>query len=207
MLWEISVIYYSIQGEGLHTGKPMVFIRFQGCNLDCSFCDEREGKSDPISWEELLVKLRLFPCKNVLLTGGEPLLQKNIASVIENLAEKGYSIHIETNGTVPLKVSPGIREKIWITVSPKNLLLCIQADEYKFLYDRFTPSIEKLWNTFCPQLSEWYEQCSNLFLQPVHYARQPEKNKENLRHAVEIVKKHSQYLRLSIQTHKYIGIK
>ncbi len=207
MGWEISDIYFSIQGEGFHTGKPLVFIRFKGCNLDCPFCDEKAKTGTFLTWQNIINKIQTYNCRNILLTGGEPLLQKNISHFIKELKERAYTIHIETNGTIPLNISPSLRKKLWITVSPKRTSFNIFADEYKFLYDEFSPDLCRLWSEISAHLAEWHASCPHLFLQPVFYDDAPARTKENLKQTINIVKKYPQFLRLSVQTHKYLGIK
>ena len=71
---KINEIFYSLQGEGFHTGTPAVFIRFSGCNLRCPFCDTRHEEGTLMSDEQLIEALAAYPCRMVILTGGEPSL-------------------------------------------------------------------------------------------------------------------------------------
>ena len=71
---KINEIFYSLQGEGFHTGTPAVFVRFSGCNLKCSFCDTRHEEGILMSDEEILRAISAFPSNVVILTGGEPSL-------------------------------------------------------------------------------------------------------------------------------------
>lgn len=102
---KINEIFYSIQGEGILTGIPSIFIRTTGCNLRCSFCDTKYAydKGKEMTADAIVEKISKFPCKNICLTGGEPLLQKDIIEVIDNLIKKGYKISIETNGSLSVK--------------------------------------------------------------------------------------------------------
>ena len=99
----ISEIYESRQGEGLLTGTPSIFVRTSGCNLRCKFCDtpytswEPEGK--PVDAVEIVQQcLRLSP-RHVVITGGEPMLPRDIVFLTELLKDEGYHISIETAGT------------------------------------------------------------------------------------------------------------
>ena len=100
--------FVSINGEGRRAGELAVFLRFCKCNLKCSFCDTRWANSDDVAAEimtekQLIDYVMSTGIKNVTLTGGEPLLQKNIGTLITELDSLGLNIEIETNGSVPLK--------------------------------------------------------------------------------------------------------
>ena len=68
---KINEIFYSLQGEGFHTGTPAVFVRFSGCNLKCNFCDTQHEKGILLSDEEIINQVNSYPCRMVILTGGE----------------------------------------------------------------------------------------------------------------------------------------
>ncbi len=106
--FKVAEKFVSINGEGPRAGELAVFLRFCGCNLDCSYCDTRWAntaavKYELVSAEELVEYVKSTGVKNVTLTGGEPLLQANIAHLIKLLGEAGAEVEIETNGSVPLK--------------------------------------------------------------------------------------------------------
>jgi len=102
---KINEIFFSIQGEGKWTGLPNIFIRTTGCNLRCTFCDTKyaykNGKELTIN--EIINKIKKYPCKHVCITGGEPLLQKDIADLIDTLIRKSYTICVETNGSIDIR--------------------------------------------------------------------------------------------------------
>ena len=107
-VFKVAEKFVSINGEGPRAGELAVFLRFCGCNLDCGYCDTRwansaDVKYDLVSAEDLVAFVRSTGVKNVTLTGGEPLLQADIAQLIELLGESGAQVEIETNGSVPLK--------------------------------------------------------------------------------------------------------
>lgn len=85
---KINEIFYSLQGEGFHTGTPAVFVRFSGCNLRCSFCDTRHEEGVMMTDEEIVEKVSSFPARIVILTGGEPSLWIDKA-LISRLREAG----------------------------------------------------------------------------------------------------------------------
>jgi 7-carboxy-7-deazaguanine synthase len=101
--FNVSEIFYSIQGEGLHMGKPCVFVRMQGCELRCIWCDtpyalDIKQKEKTMTSEEIIAKIRSFDCNYVLFTGGEPLLQTGVDGLMNYLVDKGYEVAVETNG-------------------------------------------------------------------------------------------------------------
>ncbi len=116
MIYKISEIFYSIQGEGLLQGLPTIFVRFSGCNLRCKWCDTKyaweNGKE--MDEKEIFKKIEKFNCKRICFTGGEPYLQE-IEYIFERLKKKSYWVSIETNGTIWRNINFD-----WITVSPKE---------------------------------------------------------------------------------------
>lgn len=101
----ISEVFYSIQGEGELTGVPSVFVRTSGCNLRCIWCDTKyaswKPEGDELSIEALVEKVRSFPTRHCVLTGGEPMAAKEIATLSNRLREDGKHVTIETAGTIP----------------------------------------------------------------------------------------------------------
>ncbi|OGJ42789.1 hypothetical protein A3B60_02275 [Candidatus Peregrinibacteria bacterium RIFCSPLOWO2_01_FULL_39_12] len=100
---QVTEIFYSLQGEGLFLGIPAVFLRLNGCNLRCKWCDTKYAL-DPknarqMTIDEITKIIKKYPAKHLVITGGEPLLQqKEILSLIKKL--KNYYIEVETNGTI-----------------------------------------------------------------------------------------------------------
>jgi 7-carboxy-7-deazaguanine synthase len=115
---EINEIFYSIEGEGIRVGQPTTFIRLSKCNLRCFFCDTEFDTYSEMGIDEILGEVKHHSARWVCLTGGEPLGQ-NIIPLCRALKDNGYSIHIETNGTLDPK--PELYDLIdhW-TVSPKR---------------------------------------------------------------------------------------
>ena len=97
---KINEIFYSLQGEGYHTGTPAVFIRFSGCNLKCDFCDTRHEEGEMMTDEDIVNEIGKYPAVMVILTGGEPSLWIDDA-FIDLLHHAGKYVCIETNGTKP----------------------------------------------------------------------------------------------------------
>jgi 7-carboxy-7-deazaguanine synthase len=100
----VTEIFFSIQGEGTRAGRPCVFVRFTGCDLRCVYCDTAyafHGGRD-LSQQEILERVAAFPCRFVLLTGGEPMLQKELPELSRALLAGGYEVAVETHGQRPL---------------------------------------------------------------------------------------------------------
>lgn len=98
-MYELVEIFESLQGEGRNMGRPCVFVRFAGCNLKCPWCDTDVTKRFSASLDELLAELGQYKAKNVILTGGEPTMQKEMPELVAALKKAGYWIGVETNGT------------------------------------------------------------------------------------------------------------
>lgn len=102
---KVSEIFLSIEGEGVRTGAPAVFVRLFGCNLRCSYCDSMyavEGSDfSEMTPEEILEKVRSFRANFVTLTGGEPLIHGDVEKLLKLLDDAGFEVNIETNGTRP----------------------------------------------------------------------------------------------------------
>lgn len=179
---KINEIFYSLQGEGHWTGTPMIFVRFSGCNLNCSFCDTDHSAFTDMTIEQIISKVKSFgDCKSVCLTGGEPSLQVN-QELVDALHREGFRIHIESNGTKELP--QGID---WITVSPKGDKIALQkADEIKLVY--LGQDVSK-WASF-PATFHYLQPCSC----------------KNTQEVVNYILAHPKW-RLSLQTHKYLDIR
>ncbi|MFH0729275.1 MAG: radical SAM protein [Pseudomonadota bacterium] len=104
MTLRINEIFFSIQGESLHAGRPCVFVRLTGCNLRCRYCDTTYAYDDgtvfPVS--EVLQKISGFSCRLVEITGGEPLVQPETPLLVATLLEKGFEVLLETNGSLEI---------------------------------------------------------------------------------------------------------
>lgn len=105
---DVAERFISINGEARRAGELSVFIRFRGCNLRCSYCDtlwacEEDAQAEKMTAEEIYDYIKKSGIKNVTLTGGEPMLQKNIGKLLEILAgDRELRTEVETNGAVPL---------------------------------------------------------------------------------------------------------
>jgi 7-carboxy-7-deazaguanine synthase (Cx14CxxC type) len=217
-MYTVKELFPTLQGEGAHTGRAAVFCRFAGCNLwsgreedrasaICQFCDTDfvgtngtgGGKFETASQlaesiEETWSSTAAGPQQRyVVFTGGEPLLQLDTA-LIDALHLLGFAIAIETNGTI--KVPKGVD---WVCVSPKagSELIVLQADEMKLV-------IPQAGHTHIETLLARFEKMDyrNRFLQ----AMDGPQIQENLALAIKLCQKRPLW-RLSVQTHKMIGIR
>jgi 7-carboxy-7-deazaguanine synthase len=141
----ITEIFHSLQGETSLAGVPFAFIRLTGCNLRCTYCDSayafKGGALRTI--DEILTEIRPFRVKHVLLTGGEPLLQRPIPELIDALVAEGYSVSVETHGEVSIAKAASKARIIMDVKTPSsgmnrgnwkaNLPLLKATDEVKFV--------------------------------------------------------------------------
>jgi 7-carboxy-7-deazaguanine synthase len=146
MSLRVYEIFRSIQGETTRAGFPSLFIRLAGCNLDCSWCDTAYARTGgmPMTIGDILEKAAGAGFFNhVTVTGGEPLCQDQTPALLAALAGKGYSIQVETNGSLPVSSIPGGVRKI-VDVKPpssgeagsfhmENLHILAPGDELKFV--------------------------------------------------------------------------
>lgn len=212
MAYQVKEIFYTLQGEGSHTGRPAVFCRFAGCNLwsgressrasaICQFCDtDFVGTDGPgggmfriaedlvaaivSTWEgETHRRARPF----VVCTGGEPLLQLD-TPLVDLLHQAGFEVAVETNGTRPAPAGLD-----WICVSPKanTELALTSGDELKLVFPQEGADPSRYENLDFP----------SLLLQPMDGPNVEMYTKQ----AIDYCLHHPQW-RLSLQTHKFIGI-
>lgn len=104
----VTEVFFSIQGEGSRAGRPCVFVRFTGCDLRCGYCDTAYAfhGGEERSREEILAEVARHACRLVCLTGGEPLLQKELPALCRDLLARGHEVTIETHGQRPLDALP-----------------------------------------------------------------------------------------------------
>lgn len=190
--YKVKEIFYTLQGEGYHSGEPAVFVRFSGCNLSCPWCDTDHLKGEEMSAQEIAKAVKaLWPSKEtapfVVLTGGEPSLQVD-AALISAINKLGAYIAIETNGTRELP--EGID---WITCSPKpNSFPKLQyVDEVKVVFD----------GVVNPELWRKELHAEHWLLQPLHDGKT-----SNVDEVTAYILAHPTWC-LSIQMHKLLGFR
>jgi organic radical activating enzyme len=188
MKYKINEIFYSLQGEGYYVGTPVIFIRFCGCNLKCSFCDTKFDEGKEYIVPDILDELKKYPCKRVVLTGGEPSLQVD-HYLVNMLHDFGYIVHIESNGTNLVNVNID-----WLTISPKEHWKEKNGNELKVVY-------------IGQDLEQYFDSRFNhYYLQPCFIADNPEQTEINIQKTIEKIKEDNRWT-LSIQTHKLLNIR
>jgi 7-carboxy-7-deazaguanine synthase len=143
---KLNEIFFSIQGESTQAGRPCIFIRLTGCKLRCSYCDTQYAyfEGEDVSEDEIIRRIKAYPCQLVELTGGEPLEQKEAApKLLQRLLDEGYEVMLETDGVEDISVVPaGVRiimdvktpgSKMANPKSAKNLAYLKPTDEIKFV--------------------------------------------------------------------------
>jgi 7-carboxy-7-deazaguanine synthase len=222
MSYSVKEIFYSLQGEGARAGRPAVFCRFAGCNLwsgeekhrraaECSFCDTDFVGTDGVgggkfsSAQELANNLASYwPDQQmglpyIVFTGGEPLLQLD-DMLIDAVRNKGFELAVETNGTLPAPA--GID---WLCVSPKGQTKLVQTagDELKLVFPQSDVNPENFIDL----------RFDHFYLQPLDVTVIAETNDDIEGHASNILGSCTDYClrhpqwKLSLQTHKFLGIR
>lgn len=188
--------FYTLQGEGAHSGKAAYFIRLGGCDVGCHWCDVKDSwdaEKHSLTNISELAKMAAETCQTVVITGGEPTMW-NLEFLTQKLKEFGATIHIETSGAYSLT---GTLD--WVTLSPKKLALpqvdvLEKADELKciiFNNDDFK---------FAEKFAELVRPDCKLYLQ-VEWGRRETKTQD----VIDYVKKNPKW-QVSVQTHKYLDI-
>jgi 7-carboxy-7-deazaguanine synthase len=189
--------FFSLQGEGYHTGKAAYFIRLGGCDVGCSWCDSKfswNPNIHPMVDTNLIIDHVLNSgTDSVVVTGGEPLMW-NLDYLCTGLKNKNISTFIETSGAYKLS---GIWD--WICLSPKRNMpplveICSKADELKVIIQEIKDF-------------EWAEEYKGMVNKKCRLFLQPEWSRFNsiIPEIVEYIKKNPEW-RISLQTHKYMHI-
>ena len=195
--YQMNEIFFSLQGEGVRTGTPHLFLRLSKCNLSCTVethgfdCDTEFESGRELELEEIVNELQaLTPtCDWIVLTGGEPALQVD-RELIGGLHAAGYKLAIETNGSVELP--PGLD---WVTVSPKVAEHAIRqrnADEVKYV------------RGYGQAIPETVVEARHLLISPAFDGLHLERR--TLDWCLRLVRENPPW-RLSVQVHKLLGIR
>ena len=188
--------FYTIQGEGYHTGTAAYFIRIGGCDVGCHWCDVKESWNaalhPPTSTDVIVVNAKKY-ANTVVITGGEPLMW-DMTQITQKLKQQNIQVHIETSGAYQLS-----GEWDWICLSPKKNKLPTQtvydkANELKVIIHNKHDFI------FAEEQAEKVNKDAILFLQP-----EWSKKEEMTPQIVDYVMQHPKW-RVSLQTHKYLNI-
>ena len=219
-MW-VQEIFKTVQGEGVNTGRPSVFVRLAGCNLACKFCDtEFESAFDDIyncrTVQSIVneIELKGGGLRHVVLTGGEPLRQ-NIVPLVDTLLSQGYTIEMETAGTiwVPGLSAYAVTDKFHITVSPKTGHVCSEiaqfANAWKYIIKHNnTSSIDGLPiiapSTDKNKILQRPTNNSPVYVQPCD-DQEDALNELNREETKRVALEYNYYI--SIQTHKLLGVR
>lgn len=189
--------FYTLQGEGLHSGKASYFIRLGGCDVGCVWCDVKESwdaeKHPHMTVGEIVTAAMAHPGRLIVITGGEPAMH-DLTALTNALKQNGFTINIETSGSSPLS---GTLD--WVTLSPKKFKAPIQsaldkADELKVV-------------VFNKSDLKWAEEHAAKVPAHCKLYLQPEWSKKDTitQMVIDYILEHPQW-ELSLQTHKYINI-
>jgi 7-carboxy-7-deazaguanine synthase len=141
----VTEIFYSLQGETSFSGVPFVFVRLTGCNLRCTYCDSAYAfkGGTKMSFEAVLAEIKKYNTEHVLLTGGEPLLQRGTIPFMDLLNEQGYQVSVETHGEVSIESASKKARIVMDIKTPgskmnrglylNNLKFLKKTDEIKFV--------------------------------------------------------------------------
>lgn len=189
--------FYTIQGEGFHSGKPAYFIRLGGCDVGCSWCDAKytwNPLSHPlVATDEIVERAASFEAQAIVITGGEPLLYP-LDYLTERLHAHGLEIFLETSGSHPLS-----GEFDWICLSPKR--------KQPPLAEAFAAASELKVIIETEEDLRWAEECAAKVGEKCMLFMQPEwsRSEQMTPTIVEYVKAHPQW-NISIQIHKFMHI-
>lgn len=207
MNYRLNDIFSSLQGEGRNAGRPATFIRFATCNLACPWCDTRKDVRYNFTIPQILLKLRHRRNRSVVITGGEPTIQRGLPELVSVLKSEGYWVALETNGVLAPE-DPSIFD--YIAVSPKNESegkyaenrMLRKADEVRIVAT--TSTIAR----FCQRMRDLIE-AKDYYVSPLD-----KDGRMHYRRAIDLllrVNRQSPNLMppwcLSIQQHKILGLK
>ena len=189
--------FYTLQGEGVHTGKAAYFIRLGGCDVGCVWCDVKDSWDASIHPVMDAAEIAAIAARQegriAVITGGEPAMH-DLTAICDRLHERGFQTHIETSGAHPLS-----GQLDWITLSPKKfkapLKECLElADELKVV-------------VYHSSDFDWAEKHAAMVAPACKLFLQPEWSKHDIITPliIDYIKQHPQW-QLSLQTHKYINI-
>lgn len=217
---EVFRVWKTIQGEGPLSGRPAVFVRLSGCNLQCPACDtdytSRRLATHPLTLLKTIREVgRESGPKLVVFTGGEPFRQ-NISPVVRDLFYLGYEVQIETNGTLYLEDFPWASPSLTVVCSPKTPVINRSLErnvtsfkyvlEAGFVDEDGLPSITL--GGMKPARPPVWMRHDLIYVQPMDPGTLnegwDEKYKENIKATVESALKHG--FRISLQTHKILGV-
>ncbi len=202
----VNEIFHSIQGESTHAGRPCVFVRLTACDLRCSWCDTAYAftEGQKMTLDEVLDRVRAYDCGVVEITGGEPLLQKEVYPLMDRLLEEGRTVMIETGGHLSVDRVPEAVVRIIDVKCPgsgeaakmhwPNLEKLRSSDEVKFVIKDRADYEYAREITARHQLTS---RCAAVHFSPVHGVL-------DAKRLAEWILADRLPVRLQLQAHKYI---
>jgi 7-carboxy-7-deazaguanine synthase len=202
---KVCEIFTSIQGESSFAGEPCMFIRMTGCNLRCSYCDTKYAyhEGEELSEKSIIIKVKTAGIQLVEITGGEPLLQKGVGSLMKRLLDEGFNVLIETNGSLPINdidkravvildiktPGSGMSDKMDFS----NIDYLKNTDEIKFV---ITDMVDYEWSKDVIITYDLTKKC-HLLLSPTYGMLDPQD-------LIQWMLEDRIHARLNLQLHKYI---
>jgi len=197
---QINDLFWTLQGEGRWTGRRALFVRLPFCNYDCDWCDTEYDSFEKMTEDDFLAFARQEPSRFAVITGGEPLMHKDLPRVLKLLKQEGFYVACETNGSYP---APDDID--YVTVSPKKFTqkkypeffidnqVLDRASEFKYVVD----------DEFDFELLKRHAP----YKDAVTYSLSPEFGdmKNNVSKIITYIQQNPQW-KLSLQTHKWIDI-
>ncbi len=200
----ITEIFYSIQGEASTSGLPTVFVRLTGCPLRCSYCDTEYAfhGGEKIQIAQIVEKIKAFNCPLVCITGGEPLAQPNVNTLMDILCEQGYQVSLETSGAIDVsKVNPSVTKVIDIKTPSSNESSKNKVENFLYLNEKdvckFVIGNEDDFDWAKRFIEEHLNSNSNIFFSPVTPGMDPKV-------LAELILRDGLTVRLQLQLHKYL---
>ncbi|WP_185864626.1 7-carboxy-7-deazaguanine synthase QueE [Blattabacterium cuenoti] len=202
IFFPIKEFFYSLQGEGYHSGIAAYFIRFEGCDIKCKWCDTKYSwkikKEDFVPIEKIIDNVNNEKTNTIIITGGEPMMW-NLSPLTKILKKMGYNIHVETSGSYLIK------DKYidWITISPKKNRFPLKENYEKKISELKVVISNENDFLFAERQSYFIKNKKNCIL-----SLQPEWNNYDkmIPKIIYYIKKNPKW-RLSLQIHKMINIK
>jgi 7-carboxy-7-deazaguanine synthase len=185
----VNEIFYALQGEGARMGAPSIFIRLQGCDLTCKFCDTEFKSGRLMGTDDILGYISQYPGKDIVFTGGEPGLQLSVEHVAR-FRDAGFYVCVETNGNHKIP-----KNADWITLSPKVAEHLLPKN-----FPDGVTEIKYVWHKGKMGVPVPSVQAEYYFLSPMFNGNNPDP--ENINHCIDLCLKNPRW-RLTMQNHKF----
>jgi len=200
----ITEIFYSIQGEASTSGLPTVFVRLTGCPLRCTYCDTEYAfhGGEKMQIAQIVEKINAFNCPLVCITGGEPLAQPNVNTLMDVLCEQGYQVSLETSGAIDVsRVNSSVTKVIDIKTPSSNESSKNKVENFLYLNKKdickFVIGNEDDFDWAKHFIEEHLSSNPNIYFSPVTPGMDPKA-------LAELILRDGLNVRLQLQLHKYL---